>query len=318
MKHLMTLMALVVAVTAGAQVMDTILTGNTVNMNLNYAKLDSIIADLQAKVATLEAAQSSAFDGDYSSLNNPPTIPSNVSDLTNDAGFTTFDGDYNTLTNKPTIPSNVSDLEFVCGSSYTYEGHDYATVLIGGQCWFAENLRSENYTDGSVIPADLDDAAWSATTAGAVTVYDEGSSNEGTNLATYGRLYNWYAVDDARGLCPSGWHVPTDGEFMTLEMELGMSYTDANNTGGSRGTDEGTQMKDVSFSGTNTSGFSGLAGGLGNSNGDFYHGGSSGYFWSASAYGSDAWSRKLNGGNTGVSRSNYNPRSGFSVRCVRD
>ena len=85
----MTLMALVVAVTAGAQVMDTILTGNTVNMNLNYAKLDSIIADLQAKVATLEAAQNSTFDGDYNSLTNQPTIPSNVSDLTNDAGYTT-------------------------------------------------------------------------------------------------------------------------------------------------------------------------------------------------------------------------------------
>ena len=217
-----------------------------------------------------------------------------------------------------TLQNQIDALEFVCGSSYTYEGHDYATVLIGGQCWFAENLRSENYTDGSVIPADLDDAAWFATTAGAVTFYDEGGSNEETNLATYGRLYNWYAVDDARGLCPSGWHVPTDGEFMTLEMELGMSYTDANNTGGSRGTDEGTQMKDVSFSGTNTSGFSGLAGGYRNANGDFSNEGNDGFFWSASALGTNAWYRGLYGGNTEVDRNDYHQRSGFSVRCVRD
>jgi hypothetical protein len=86
----MTLIALVVAVTAGAQVMDTTLTGNSVHMNLNYAKLDSIIADLQAKVATLQAAQTSDFDGTYGSLTGAPTIPSNVSDLTNDAGFVTF------------------------------------------------------------------------------------------------------------------------------------------------------------------------------------------------------------------------------------
>ena len=103
MKHLMTVMALFVAVTAGAQIMDTILIGNTVNMNLNYAKLDSIIADLQAKVATLEAAQTSAFDGDYNSLSNQPTIPSNVSDLTNDAGFTTFDGAYSSLSDLPSM-----------------------------------------------------------------------------------------------------------------------------------------------------------------------------------------------------------------------
>ena len=80
-------------------------------------------------------------------------------------------------------------------------------------------------------------------------------------------------VDDARGLCPSGWHVPTDGEFMTLEMELGMSESEANGTGW-RGTDQGTQMKSSAsdspaWNGTNTSGFSGLAGGYRSYSGDF-------------------------------------------------
>ena len=143
-----------------------------------------------------------------------------------------------------------------------------------------------------------------------------------SNLADYGRLYNWYAVEDARGLCPSGWHVPTDGEFMTLEMELGMSESQANGTGW-RGTDQGTQMKSSpedspSWDGTNSSRFSGLACGCRDYNGDSSYGGSHGYFWSASAYGTDAWYRELRGGDTGVNRYNYYRRYGFSVRCVRD
>ena len=66
------------------------------------------------------------------------------------------------------------------------------------------------------------------TNLGAQAIYN----NDASNLADYGRLYNWYAVDDARGLCPSGWHVPTDGEYMTLEMALGMSESEANSRAG--------------------------------------------------------------------------------------
>ena len=141
MKHLMTLMALVVAVTAGAQVMDTILTGNTVNMNLNYAKLDSIIADLQAKVATLEAAQTSAFDGTYGSLTGAPAIPSNVSDLTNDAGFTTFDGAY----------SSLSDLPSMAWVNLTFANLIYANLANA-------NLTYANLTNANLANADLTNA----------------------------------------------------------------------------------------------------------------------------------------------------------------
>jgi len=131
----------VVAVTAGAQVMDTILTGNTVNMNLNYAKLDSIIADLQAKVATLEAAQTSAFDGTYGSLTGAPAIPSNVSDLTNDAGFTTFDGAY----------SSLSDLPSMAWVNLTFANLIYANLANA-------NLTNANLTDANLANADLTNA----------------------------------------------------------------------------------------------------------------------------------------------------------------
>ena len=101
-----------------------------------------------------------------------------------------------------------------CGgvSTVTYDGYTYDLVAIGDQCWFAENLRNEHYANGEAIPGDLSNGEWYSTTNGAQAIY----ANDASNLADYGRLYNWYAVDDARGLCPSGWHVPTDGEFMTL------------------------------------------------------------------------------------------------------
>ena len=156
------------------------------------------------------------------------------------------------------------------------------------------------------------------TNLGAQAIYN----NDASNLADYGRLYNWYAVDDARGLCLSGWHVPTDGEFMTLEMELGMSESEANSDGW-RGTDQGTQMKsspgdNPSWNGTNTSGFSGLAGGFRIHDGVPNALGGNGYFWSASSNGIGAWFRILSVEYFGVQRSEYNQGDGMSIRCFKD
>ncbi len=208
--------------------------------------------------------------------------------------------------------------EFTCGDPMNYHGYDYATVQIGEQCWFAENLRNEHYANGDAIPGDLSNTAWINTTEGAQAIY----SNDASNLADYGRLYNGYAVDDARGLCPSGWHVPTDGEFMTLEMELGMSESEANDTGW-RGTDQGTQMKSSpedspSWNGTNTFGFSALAAGFRSYDANFGVQGFHGHFWSSSSFGADAWERTLYDGWPIVVRLPSPLRSGFSVRCVRD
>ena len=220
-----------------------------------------------------------------------------------------------------------------CGDPVSYQGYDYATVLIGDQCWFAENLRSANYENGDAIPANLSDSEWQNTTAGALAVYGEEAGcynyspdidacDPAQSLEEYGRLYNWYAVDDARGLCPSGWHVPTDAEWMTMEMALGMSEAEANDTGW-RGTDQGTQMKtDYGWSGggngTDSSGFSGLSGGYRTSPGLFFNAGNSGYWWSSSPDGSIAWLRKLDIVFENVYRTKYSQRAGLSVRCVQD
>ena len=209
-----------------------------------------------------------------------------------------------------------------CGDPVGYQGYEYATVLIGDQCWFGENLRSANYENDDAIPANLSDSEWQNTTAGAVAVYGEDSGcnnyspdidacDPAQSLEEYGRLYNWYAVDDARGLCPSGWHVPTDGEWTVMTDELGGQSI------------AGGQMKATygwynGGHGTNSSGFSGLPGGYRNFNGNFNFAGLDGYWWSSSPFGSNAWNRFLNFANENVLRTNLNLRYGFSVRCVRD
>jgi uncharacterized protein (TIGR02145 family) len=210
-----------------------------------------------------------------------------------------------------------------CGgaSTVTFDGHTYNLVGIGSQCWFKENLRSDNYRNGDAIPGNLNDGEWTSTTSGAQTVYGEGSSavcdgssDETANLATYGRLYNWYAVNDARGLCPTGFHVPTDGEWTVLENFLGGSSV------------AGAKMKSSSsdtppWNGTNSSGFSALPGGGRNDyDGDVNFEGLSGYWWSSSASGADyVWFRGLASAIGYVNRDDYyRRRYGFSVRCVRD
>ena len=209
---------------------------------------------------------------------------------------------------------------FACGDPVSYQGYDYATVLIGEQCWFAENLRNELYLNGDSIPANLSDEDWVNTSSGAVAVYGEGISecygyspdgdvcDEAWSLNEYGRLYNWHAVDDARGLCPNGWHVPTDGEWTALTDQLG-------------GIVAGGQMKTnygwiSGGNGTNSSGFSGLPGGGRYSS--FNDAGSFGGWWSSSPYGSSAWIRYLNSNNVYAHRITNISRGGLSVRCMRD
>jgi uncharacterized protein (TIGR02145 family) len=198
-----------------------------------------------------------------------------------------------------------------------FDGYTYETVVIGSQCWFAENLRSDNYADGAPIPGGLNGSEWAATTEGAQAIYE----NDTTYLSNYGRLYNGYAVENAAGLCPSGWHVPSDDEWKSLEMELGMSQEEAAATN-FRGTDQSTQMKaasgwDNDGNGSNSSGFTSLPGG--NRGGGFFSGaGGNGTWWTSSPSGSWAWFRTMYGANPKVNRGSGNKEGGRSVRCLRD
>jgi len=175
------------------------------------------------------------------------------------------------------------------------DGQTYATIEIGNQTWFAENLNYET-----------SNSWW----------YDNSSANGDV----YGRLYTWEAALSA---CPSGWHLPSDEEWKTLEMALGMSQSQADNILW-RGTDQGTQMKSTSGwysngNGTNSSGFNALPGGYRYSSGSFDGLGYYGSWWSATEdSGTGAWYRSLLYDLAQVHRYYHYKTSGFSVRCLKD
>ena len=205
------------------------------------------------------------------------------------------------------------------------DGNSYKTVKIGEQIWMAENLKVTQYRNGDPIPNLTDENDWENTEQGAYCNYD----NNEDNVETYGRLYNWYAVDDKRGLAPRGWHISTDDEIKELEMYLGLSQSEAGEDG-PRGTNEGSKLanrKDLWDDGIlqnnpefGTSGFDFLPGGYRYyGNGNYSHMGSLGYFWSSTEYGSNyAWYRELYYNTSEVGRYGGSKKDGFSVRCVKD
>jgi len=207
------------------------------------------------------------------------------------------------------------------------DGNVYQTVEIGDQVWMAENLKVTHYRNGDAIPTGHSNSEWSNlydTETGAYCVYDDNEAN----ADTYGYLYNWYAVDDSRNIAPEGWHVPTDDEIKALEMYLGMSQSEADDTG-YRGTNEGSKLAgnaDLWNSGAlennsefGSSGFTALPGGYRFSSGNYYYMGFFGYFWSSAEYDSyDAWTRGLIYDISDVYRYNGSKQYGFSVRCIRD
>ncbi len=209
------------------------------------------------------------------------------------------------------------------------DGNVYNTVQIGTQCWIAENLNVSHYRNGDAIPNVTDNTQWDNLTTSAWCYYNNNSGYENP----YGKLYNWYTVVDSRGLCPTGWHIPTHYELTTLERAICTSGTCNTDfpydftTTGWRGTDEGGKLKETgtihwnspNTGATNESGFSALPGGYRYSNGEFDYMGYYAYFCSSSEYYSyNAWFRKLHYYFGDVSRDYYDKNCGFSVRCVKD
>jgi uncharacterized protein (TIGR02145 family) len=206
--------------------------------------------------------------------------------------------------------------EVTCGDQIEHEGYEYSTVQIGEQCWFSENCR--------YLPVVSSSSADSGTSPYYYVYGYEGTdvaaAMSTSNFATYGVLYNWPAVM-TEGICPSGWHIPSDGEWQTMEISLGMSESEAAGTGW-RGSPVGDYMKSTSGwnnggNGSNSSGFNGLPVGD-RTFGGFSHSGSYGYWWSASESGSASWSRELYYNNDNVFRTVVIRNYGFSARCVRD
>ena len=203
-------------------------------------------------------------------------------------------------------------------------GNLYQIVRIGDQVWMEENLKVTHYRNGDAIPTGHSNSEWENLSTGAYAVYNGNESN----ADTYGYLYNWFAVDDSRNIAPEGWHVPTDDEWKELEMHLGMSQSEADDTG-CNGTNEGSKLAgnaDLWNSGAlennsefGSSGFTALPGGYRDGDGHYNGVGNGGTFWSSTEGGSHgAWHRILFYGNSDVNRGGSNKHGGFSVRCIRD
>ncbi len=232
----------------------------------------------------------------------------------------------------------------VCGTTTVtdVDGNVYNTVAIGSQCWLKQNLATTKYNDGTAIPNVTDNAAWMALATGAYSWYNNDAA---TNKATYGALYNWFAVDNnaaskiasngGKNICPAGWHVPSYAQWGVLENFLianGYNYD-----GSTSGNKYAKSMASVTLwssdggAGTvgnsdypayrNKSGFSGLPGGIRSTAGVFDYMTLWGYWWFSSqldAFPTNAYSVMLNSQNNASYASAIDKIRGHSVRCLKN
>ena len=200
---------------------------------------------------------------------------------------------------------------FPCGTtlSDTRDGKTYSTVQIGTQCWMASNLNygtfinsngpSDNQVDNSIIEKYCySDSSETCSDEGALYQWDE--------------AMNYSTSQGAQGICPDGWHIPADGEWMDMETYLGMTQQTVDGVDW-RGTDEGTKIKLLG-----NSGFEARVGGYRKSNGTFAGSPEYGYFWSSTDNGTQGWARGVSDVETGIYRNTINKSYGLCIRCLKD
>ncbi len=162
--------------------------------------------------------------------------------------------------NEPDNPFNgkttaVFNPDLNYGTMTDQDGNEYKTITIGTQTWMAENLRTTKYRDGSEIPNVTDNTKWVELATGAYCNYNNTTSSD--TIATYGRLYNWYAVTDSRNIAPEGWHLPTETEWRIL-----IDYLGGFGVAGGKMKETGATHWDTPNTGaTNESGFTALPSG---------------------------------------------------------
>jgi uncharacterized protein (TIGR02145 family) len=198
------------------------------------------------------------------------------------------------------------------GAGVTFAGYTYSSIVLGnGQEWMAENLRTTSYANGDPIPNVTDETQWRNLSTGAWAHYNNDNQYENP----YGKLYNWYTVNDSRNVCPTGWHVPSDAELTVLTDYLGGEVF-----AGGKMKSTGTQYwLNPNIDATNESGFSGLPAGFRYYVGPFTSIEYYCYWWSSTEFDTDkAWYRGLYYDDGFVDRTNHYKTGGLSVRCLRD
>lgn len=212
-----------------------------------------------------------------------------------------------------TYPDEVSDIDM----------NVYNVIMVGSKLWMKENLQTTKYQNGDLIGTTT--PLTSDVSGETEPKYQWPAGGDETNVATYGRLYTWYAATDARNVCPAGWRVPTDEEWHTLILSQ-----DANaqliewesNTAGDKLKESGTSHWLTPNTGaTNESNFTALPAGF-QDVGTFGTLGYQGTWWTSTYYGvsggNSAYYRSVEYGSASVHRNSDNKANGYSIRCVND
>ena len=228
-----------------------------------------------------------------------------------------------------TTSANAGD----CGTITDIDGNVYNTVKIGNQCWLKENLKVTHYNNGNVIPTQLVDSQWGSDRNGAYAIYPysevDGISSEKQMLNTYGALYNWYVVADPRGVCPSGWNVPSQEQWNDLVVYLDpvadLNNSNQSNIAGGKLKDKSTnpdshpRWNSPNTNATNETNFSAFPAGERYEGGDFLQYGTDGRFWSSSVNSSCcAWGVNLSSFSGSFTRIGSFKNHGFSIRCIKN
>jgi uncharacterized protein (TIGR02145 family) len=214
------------------------------------------------------------------------------------------------LQNKKKSSTDGNDIQY--GTVTDIDGNVYRTVRIGNQEWMTEDLRTTRYRNGDPLPNITDNTEWENATTGAYCNYD----NNPNNVPTYGRLYNWYAVNDSRNIAPAGWHVPSNAEWITL-----VNYVGGSEVAGGKLKEAGTtHWLSPNTGATNKFGFTALPCGYRTSgNLNFLALGVADIMWTSSSINNDSamtWHMDYN--YAWIMGTETNKKEGASIRCVKD
>jgi uncharacterized protein (TIGR02145 family) len=323
--------------------------GGTNFLAMGTTQLLSVPYALHASTADSLIGGAAGFSGNYNDLTNQPISISSISPngdtlfLSDGQVFTTINDNSSTNEIQQLSVSATGDTLYLQygghviipgisaannsggGGSGLYtagngvtdiDGNTYASIIINGQEWMSENLRTKRYANGDTIPNITDETQWSNLTMGAWAHYNNDSQYENP----FGKLYNWFAVSDNRNVCPSGWHASTDSELTFLINYLG-GLSEAGGKFKTTGTvsDNSGLWANPNVGATNQSGFTMIPGGYRDSLGVFDYFTVNGFLWSKTSQDlNNSFYRIIVHGNTGVGYSGCSNNYGLSVRCIKD